>query len=106
MAVGKPISKKDLQDCDKNGIENDKVKALTGILDERIYATYKLYPNNYIAADMQAGNNAYASHYTEKEKQDFQAYVEKCISKIEGDREGLKKIFLTMYANPVANTGK
>ncbi|KAK6020190.1 hypothetical protein OSTOST_14160, partial [Ostertagia ostertagi] len=44
MSVGAPIEEKEYQYIDKIINENDKIKALTSMIDKRIHHDYKLYP--------------------------------------------------------------
>lgn len=106
LAVSPPVRRSELMSFDKIENENEKIKALASELDKQIYTTYKCYAVNYIAADLIEGAGKRADRYSAEEKQSFEAYVEKCISKIEGEKPALKKIFLKMYAGPVFNKGE
>ena len=48
----------------------------------------------------------YSRHYTDEEKQAFVSYVAFKTSPFEGDAEELRRIFLAIYANPVASKEK
>lgn len=103
LSVGNVIETKELQKIDTVGNENDKVKSLAELIDKHIYNDFKLFPVNYIAHDMLHQTNLFEAFYSGKEKADFEHYVEKQISKIQGERETLRTIFLKMYAQPTAN---
>jgi hypothetical protein len=78
-------------------------------MDQQIHAGYKLFPGNYVAADMLNGTTAFATHYTEKQKQQFLDYLQQRLDKIEienKDEDFLRERLLTMYANPVFNKQK
>ena len=86
--------------------KNEQVQALTAEIDKRIHANYILYPNNYVAADLLYNTNKFASKYTKKDKEKFQAYVEGQLGKIDienPDFPFLRHMIYTMYANPALN---
>lgn len=78
-------------------------------IDQQIHAGYKLFPGNYVAADLLNGSSEYASFYTETQKEQFQNYLQQRLDKIEienKDEAFLRERMLTMYANPVFNKQK
>jgi len=81
-------------------------KALAERMDREIHRGYELYPCNYIALDELNGDNAYAAHYTDADKQRFERYLTDQMAKItlaNKDEAFLRERMLTMYANPVRN---
>lgn len=83
---------------------NEFFTELSRRIDEEIYRGYRLYPCNYIALDEVDGTNNYSSHYTEKDKQTFDAYLKAQIEKINipnRDDAFLRERILTMYSYPV-----
>ena len=81
-------------------------KAVAERMDREIHRGYELYPCNYIAMDELNGNTAYAAHYTEADKQRFEAYLKAQLAKItipNKDEAFLRERMLTMYANPAIN---
>jgi hypothetical protein len=81
-------------------------KAVAERMDREIHRGYELYPCNYIAMDELDGNTAYAAHYTEADKQRFEAYLKAQLAKItipNKDEAFLRERMLTMYANPAIN---
>ncbi len=88
-------------------------------IDREIHSNYMLYSGNYVAADnlielytaegrvhQYNEQRPFASHYTEEERIQFNAYIEKKIGMIEmpnKDEQYLKRQILLMYANPVFN---
>jgi hypothetical protein len=75
-------------------------------MDREIHLGYTLYPCNYIALDMLNGNTEQSSHYSEADKQRFEKYLSKQLSKINipnKDEQFLREKMLIMYANPVKN---
>ena len=78
-------------------------------IDQQIHAGYKLFPGNYVAADLLNGTSEFASFYTEAQKQQFLNYLQQRLGKIEienKDEAFLRERMLTMYANPVFNKQK
>lgn len=82
-------------------------KAVARLIDQRINAAYRLYPNNYIAHDLLYGNTRHRQCYTDEQYEAFNArlakldrYAETC------DLERLREIFIAIYANPVESCRK
>jgi hypothetical protein len=74
---------------------NERMKNLATLI-------YKLWNTNYIAYDILNGNYS-ENIYSSREKVLFGEYLQKVVSKIEGDKAELKSILLAIYANPVVN---
>lgn len=75
-------------------------------MDRAIHQNYRLYPNNYIAADRLDGDGRYAGRYTEADVRRFDAYIDEQLARIElpgKDEDYLRERMLTMYANPARN---
>lgn len=75
-------------------------------MDKQIHANYQLFPCNYIAADMLAGNDNLATNYTAEDKAAFEKYLESRLAMIDipnKDEAFLRERILTMYANPAKN---
>jgi hypothetical protein len=78
-------------------------------IDKMIHASYQLFSNNYVAADLLSGNQEFADKYSEEDKQTFLAYIEKQLQKIDlpnRDDAFLRNKMYQMYANPVYNQQK
>lgn len=95
---------KKFEEADKHEI----VPAVAEMIDKRIYANYKLYPNNYIAHDWLSGSCTFKKYYTQEEEDVFKAYCDKIFSKLldELGSEAEKRfteILLGIYAIPVEN---
>lgn len=84
---------------------NERFLRLTQLIDHGIHRMYRLWPVNYIAADLLNGTAQYAAHYNEAEKQAFEAYVQKRLAELPAPPEALLPHFLAIYANPVKNAG-
>ena len=86
--------------------KNEYFTALARRMDSEIHRGYQLYPCNYIAADLLAGSQANAAHYTAGNVQRFEQYLAGQIAKItipDKDEPFLRERILTMYANPLIN---
>lgn len=102
LAFGKPI-KEELNEINKSGNDNEKIKQLTALIDKRIYSDFKLNPVNYIAYDLYHQTNVFESNYSNTDKEQFITYVTKGIEQLKGDSDVIKNILLKMYAFPVEN---
>lgn len=83
--------------------QNKQIQALAQIIDDAVISNFKLWPTNYVAYDLLHNTNEYAAKYTEQEKQDFVSRMNQRIDKNDTDEV---RLFLGMYANPVANQVK
>lgn len=101
MAFGKKFSQKDL-DFDTSK-ENEKTKLLAQEIDRQIYNNYQLWPVHYIAYDTLLNKDTYTAKYSEAQKNNFLAYAEEKIDKLEGEKSSLRNIFYALYANPLIN---
>lgn len=100
LAICRPVNP-ELQKLEGNDVF--KLRQLAGIIDQRIYNNYRLWPNNYIAADILNGTQEYTSFYTPSEKDKFGNYLFMNTSRLKGDPQKLKQLLLRIYANPVFN---
>ena len=79
---------------------------VSALIDREIHRGYRLYSCNYVAADLLAGTDAYAGHYTEEDKRQFLSYLEGRLARIlleNKDESFLRTKILEMYANPLKN---
>ncbi len=97
-----PISHAELSKFEKLS-SNEYHKSVAQLLDRRINAAYRLYPNNYIAYDLRYGTTKFQDAYTEEQKAEFLKRVRLLEDYDTCDIEKLKDIFLAIYANPVNN---
>lgn len=102
LNFGLPINEQlsELQDIRNR---NEQLRAVACIIDREIHKNYRLWPNNYIAADLLGGTSKFADHYSETEKAAFISYMEPRLSGFSEDAEAAREIFLNMYANPLFN---
>lgn len=83
--------------------QNKQIQALAQIIDDAVISNFKLWPTNYVAYDLLHNTSEYLTKYTEQEKQDFVFRMNQRIDKNDIDEV---RLFLGMYANPVANQAK
>lgn len=93
----------------QNKTQNEYHLQVAQLLDRRICAHYKLWPNNYIAHDRLYGQTTYARLYNEEQRLAFESRISKLLEvarlqlKDELDEDRLVEMFLEIYANPVKN---
>ncbi len=105
MKVGTPILN-ELNEIDTAANENEKIKLLTTLVDKQIYKGYKLWPVNFIAADILNNNITFSAHYTSEEKENFLNYISSKTASIDGEQDVLFNLFIKLYAAPVGNVFK
>mgnify|MGYP000810317797 FL=1 len=95
-----------LSRIDRSLPKQELFAGLSALIDKRIHANYRMYPNNYVAHDLLSEDNTYAGHYTEEDKQRFIAYLNQQLERIDipgKDVPFLREKLLLMYANPLKN---
>lgn len=105
FGFGNPLNIK-IDEITLNKNNNEAIQSIVEYIDKRIYANYKLWPNNYIAADLLTVQKKYESKYTSEQKSTFVSRMEKEVAGIDFDKEEATKQYLKMYANPVFNFEK
>lgn len=103
FAFGKPIDAQlDQIAASENPMES--IQQLAEHIDACIYKNYKLWPYNYLAADMLANDSKYQEQVDENTREKFADLMEDLIRTIgEGDANSQKELFMKMYANPLLN---
>ena len=79
---------------------------MSALIDKRIHASYRMYPNNYVAHDLLEGKEDFSAHYTAEDKQRFTAYIEQQLERISipnKDVDFLRGKMQLMYAYPLKN---
>lgn len=97
---------KQLDELDRSLPKQELFVRVAELVDKGIFANYRLYPNNYVAADLLEGSNHFAAHYTLEDKQRFSDYVDGQLARIDlpdKDEPFLCEKLLLMYANPLRN---
>ena len=100
LSLCKPLEKEEYIDF-ANEPPNRFYKNIANLIDERIYNHYQLWNTNYIAHDIRSGTNRYATHYTPEEKEQFMQRFHQILNQIDGDKDIISSIYLSIYANPV-----
>ncbi len=75
-------------------------------IDRDIHRGYRLYPINYVAADLLSGTTDFAEYYAVEEAECAKAYFASRLALIDlpnKDEAFLRERILTMYANPLRN---
>ncbi|MCL2290860.1 MAG: 1-acyl-sn-glycerol-3-phosphate acyltransferase [Bacteroidetes bacterium] len=105
LAIGKPLQQ-EFENIPQELSLNDKLALLCDQIDRQIYEYYFLYPQNYIAIDLQENSNKFSTHYTEEEKGAFIHYLNEQSMVQDISKEKMMKYLLDIYANPVKNKFK
>lgn len=95
-----------LDRLDKSLNKKECFKQIAGIIDRQIFAGYEFYPCNYIAYDAINGTSRFKDKYTDKQHEEFNAYLQRQLDKIDmpgKDEAFLREKMLQMYANPLTN---
>jgi hypothetical protein len=100
FAICQPVTGADLQQFD-HLTTNDYHRAVARLLDERINAAYRLWPNNFIAHDLRYGRQQFRDRYTDDERAAFMARLQQLEQFDIVEPDILRDIFLGIYANPV-----
>lgn len=105
FAFGNPLNLR-INELSGAQTNNEIIQAITNYIDRRIYYNYKLWPNNYIAADLMNNSAQHQQHYSEEQKNGFTQMMEKEIATITFDKNEAVEQYLKMYATPVFNFEK
>ena len=101
-----PCINPQLAKIDRNLPRQELFIRIAELIDQSIHSGYRLYPGNYVAADWLEEGHRFAAHYTEEEKQKFEAYIHQQLARIDlpgKDEAFLRAKMLQMYANPLKN---
>lgn len=85
------------------------VRRVCAIIDREIHTAYKFFPLNYIAYDRVNHTDRFASEYTPQDVEQFDAYLNKQINKVDlpditpEERAFMIDAVTDMYANPLKN---
>lgn len=79
------------------------------LIDRAIHCGYRIYPCNYIAYCEINGSDRFADRFTSEDERNFNEYIERQLNRVdvpdvtEEERSYMRKMMLTMYANPLTN---
>ncbi len=85
------------------------VRKACDLLDRSIHCGYRIFPCNYIAFDEVTGTKEYADRYTPDDVAEFDEYIDLQLAKVDvpditaEEREYMRGMMLSMYANPLKN---
>lgn len=102
--IGKPL--RGLAEATAGESKNEKARVIAEMLDREIHRGYKLFANNYVAADLLEGGKRFADRYNSAEAEAFKRYLQSRIDLIDipgKDVDFLRGKLLEMYANPAIN---
>lgn len=97
---------KELAELNRNMPKTGIFTAVAELINNHIHLNYRMYPGNYIAHDLLSNSAEFTAHYSNEEKQRFEAYIQGQLDKIElpdKDVPYLYEMMLLMYANPLKN---
>jgi hypothetical protein len=97
-----PLSVEELSAFEEQ-TNNEYHKSVAKLIDRRINAAYRLYPNNYIAHDLLYGNTKYQYMYTDEQYEAFISHLSTLERYDTCDVDKLKEIFIRIYSNPIDN---
>ncbi|MCL1850439.1 MAG: 1-acyl-sn-glycerol-3-phosphate acyltransferase [Bacteroidetes bacterium] len=102
FVIGKPLQQ-EFENIPPKLSLNEKLALLCDQIDRQIYMNYYLYPQNYIAIDIQENSDRFSAHYTQEDKLSFMNYLEEQSIVQDVTKEKMKNYLLDIYANPVRN---
>lgn len=79
------------------------------LIDKSIHCGYRIYPGNYIAYDEVNETDRFTNCYTDEDERNFNDYINRQLDRVEvedvtdEERAYMRKMILTMYANPLTN---
>lgn len=102
VAFCKPISEEELRQCEALG-KNECFRALARLIDERILASWKLWPSNIAAAEMLEGRPSSDKQVTA----DFEKYLNEELRALplSGNRRQVRDLLISIYATPALRKG-
>lgn len=105
ISIGRPLTDAEIAFaalCDKH----DRYQYIRHAVDMRVIEGYRLWKTNFIAFDILNRTRAFRDRYTAEERKAFIDYMNGRLDSVndpEIDREELKGIFLSIYANPIVS---
>ena len=107
FTIGAPVNDRIAMLQPENMDKNTLVATIADIIDHEIYRNYRFYPCNYVAYDLLHRSILFRSNYDQREKMQFENYLQKQIDKIDDlpnkDENYLRTKMLEMYSNPLKN---
>lgn len=105
--IGKCIN----EELQKFSSENrtEIIREACRLIDREIHCGYEIYPGNYIAYDEINDTREFSDKYTREDVEKFDRYIDGQLDKVEveeitpEERQFMRQMMLTMYANPLKN---
>ncbi|MDE7159954.1 MAG: acyltransferase [Muribaculaceae bacterium] len=88
---------------------NTSAKYIVAMIDQAIHRSYEIFSINYVAFDLLHDSVRFAGKYTTEEKQSAEEYFAAQLAKVDlpditqEERDYMRHLILTMYANPLKN---
>ena len=105
FGFGEPITNQ-IDLIDKEEPISNQIEKLAEIIDGKIYNSFKLWPNNYIAEDILNKTSNNLDQYNAEQFDSFAAMLDEAVETIPGEKEVIRSMFLQMYVNPLINKRK
>lgn len=105
LKLGRQLNNK-IDGIDSNQNIAEILQEVATLIDNEIFRNYEIFTPNYIAYDLKLNTRKFIKKYSSEEKDNFIAYVEKQVSKVNlenKDDEYLKSKIIEMYANTLIN---
>lgn len=96
-----PVIDKELDDLNAFENDNDKIRQLASVIDQRIYSNYHLFKTNYMAYDLLNNVKSYQHQYTETDLKNFENYITNGLNYLELNLPEVRNMVLKIYATPV-----
>lgn len=103
LTMGTPINEEILKIDNQNINNNEFVGLVAKLVDKQIHNNYKLWPSNYLAYDLLNNSSEYSEYYNDNTKIYFEDRYKNAALLTQHDNNDIRKLFLTLYANPVIN---
>ena len=98
-----PVEDREWEPC-RDMTEKERFDHLTALVDAKIHRGYKLWPSNYIAADLLHESTRFAAHYTDADREAFTTRLRERLTFDADILPEARRLFLLGYANPVLNS--
>jgi hypothetical protein len=105
FVIGKPLDQ-EIENIPQELSLNEKLALLCTQIDRQIYDHYFLFPQNYIAFDIQENSDRFSTQYTQEEKNSFIHYLNEQSTIPDVPKAKMMIYLLEIYSNPVKNKYK
>jgi hypothetical protein len=102
LVMSKPLTDK-IKEVLGNLNINETAAKVAEIVDLQINRDYKLWPSNYLAYDILNKSSRFAVKYGDDVKDRLEERYKNTVKLVGIDNREIRDLFLTIYANPVAN---